>query len=139
MSLINSSWFSVNDNETNNNENLINIFEMDSDKIIKKIEILEKRIDICENIYNDILPVLNNLRKDIEKMENNDIELKEEILKISTRLKTNETVCNSMRNDNLKLINRILEAEISVERTTNILLRKHIAFPFTPLSNKFNL
>jgi methyl-accepting chemotaxis protein len=41
--------------------------------------------------------------------------------------------------ENLKLINRILEAEISLERTKNILVRKHISFPFisTLLSNRF--
>jgi predicted nucleic acid-binding Zn-ribbon protein len=157
MSIIKSSWFSINNSETNkdisdnndpNNNDKENkdemfIFEIDSDKIWKKIEILEKRIDNCENIHNDILKVINDLKKDIEKIEerieNNDIELKGEIEKIYTKLKANETVCNSIKNDNLKLINRILEAEISVERTTNILLRKNISFPFTPLSNKFNL
>jgi chromosome segregation ATPase len=144
-----SSWFSINTevdiNDTNNDkkdndkDNDFNIFEIDSDKIIKKIEMLEKKVSNYENIYNDVFQLLNNLRKDIEKLENENNELKERINIFSTRLKSNETSCNSIKNDNLKLINRILEAEISVERTTNILLRKHISFPFTPLSNKFNL
>jgi hypothetical protein len=149
MSLMKSSWFSINTevdiNDTNNDkkdndkDNDFNIFEIDSDKIIKKIEMLEKKVSNYENIYNDVFQLLNNLRKDIEKLENENNELKERINIFSTRLKSNETSCNSIKNDNLKLINRILEAEISVERTTNILLRKHISFPFTPLSNKFNL
>jgi chromosome segregation ATPase len=159
MSILKSGWFSI-INDTENSQSIINkitpstnekekenenenenmfIFEIDSDKINKKIEILEKRTEKCENIYNSILETLNDLKKSIEEMENKDRELKEEIEKIGVRLKTNETTCNVIRNENLKLINRILEAEISVERTTNILLRKHISFPFTPLSNKFNL
>ena len=154
MSILKSSWFSINSqtnkdifNESNeskeskesNESNEMFIFEIDSDKIWKKMKNLEERIDNCKNIHNDILKVLNDLKKDIERIENNDNEIKGEIEKIYTRVKTNETVCNSIKNDNLKLINRILEAEISVERTTNILLRKNISFPFTPLSNKFNL
>lgn len=158
MSILKSSWFSINSqtnkdifneskesNESKENkenkskENEMFIFEIDSDKIWEKMKNLEERIDNCKNIHNDILKVLNDLKKDIERIENNDNEIKGEIEKIYTRVKANENVCNSIKNDNLKLINRILEAEISVERTTNILLRKNISFPFTPLSNKFNL
>ena len=35
-----------------------------------------------------------------------------------------KSICNKISNENLKLINRLLEAEISIERTKNILLRK---------------
>lgn len=38
-----------------------------------------------------------------------------------------------LQNDNLKLVNRILEAEIAVERYKNLLLRKNISFPFSPM------
>lgn len=38
-----------------------------------------------------------------------------------------------LQNDNLRLINRILEAEIAVERYRNLLLRKNISFPFSPM------
>lgn len=158
MSIINSSWFSIRNNtgvSYNNSDGncVINsvlkseedsnnceyIFEVDSDNILKNIELLEKRVIMCESTNKNILESLNNLSKSIEEMEKRDKELKMEIEKIGERLKINETSCNSIKNENLKLINRILEAEISVERTTNILLRKHISFPFTPLSNKFNL
>ena len=38
-----------------------------------------------------------------------------------------------LQSDNLKLVNRILEAEIAVERYRNLLLRKNISFPFSPM------
>ena len=34
--------------------------------------------------------------------------------------------------ENLKLVNRVLEAEIALERARNSLVRQHIPFPFTP-------
>lgn len=68
--------------------------------------------------------------KDLEDKLNRIYELEE-------RVKELETTCHKIRNENLKLINRVLEAEISIERTKNILLRKNISFPFTPLTTKF--
>ena len=46
-----------------------------------------------------------------------------------------------LTHDNLKLINRLLEAEISLERAKNSLVRNHIPFPFSPtlLTRKFGM
>lgn len=41
-----------------------------------------------------------------------------------------------METENLRLVNRILEAEISMERYKNLLLRKNISFPFAPITAK---
>ena len=64
-----------------------------------------------------------------------DLEMYKETCK--EKIKDLEIICNKISNENLKLINRVLEAEISIERTKNILLRKNISFPFTPLTSKF--
>lgn len=44
-----------------------------------------------------------------------------------------QTNIQKLEAENLKMINRILEAEIAVERYKNILLRKNISFPFSPM------
>lgn len=95
---------------------------------------LQKRIEDCETVNKNILSILEDINKKIENFvkENEDIKL--QLQDIKTKVKNNETNCNLIRNENLKLINRILEAEISVERTTNILLRKNISFPFTKIN-----
>jgi predicted nucleic acid-binding Zn-ribbon protein len=117
MSNINNNWFSINNDENIETED---------------ISELKKRIDTCENTLKSLLDVLEELKDKVNKFIDDQEKLK-------LKVKENETSCNVIRNENLKLINRILEAEVSVERTTNILLRKHISFPFTPLISKLKL
>lgn len=144
-SSINAKWFSIDSSLENKNEeedeyNIISTKnENETNELIKE---LLKRIEICENnnkeIKENALENINNIKetiKDIKQQleshilnDNNDKE------KMNKKIKENETLCNKIRNENLKLINRILEAEISVERTTNILLRKNISFPFTKIN-----
>ena len=132
-----SGWFSI-DNSSNyslsdKEDNIDNI-----DNIDKKEEItiysLKKRIEDCEKINQAILQTLQDINDKMDNLSREDEDLRKKIKDINKKVLDNESTCNMVRNENLKLINRILEAEISVERTTNILLRKNISFPFTKLN-----
>ena len=110
---MNASWFSVKKEE-------------------KDITLTECETDTIKELYSRIeeLSLENNsnmqgMSTTMQGMSTTIDELKQKISIIEVA--------------NLKLINRILEAEISLERTKNILLRKNISFPFvaTPLSNRF--
>jgi len=77
---------------------------------------------------------LNEDEKEDKKLDKRFKDLEDKlnrIYELEERVKELETTCHKIRNENLKLINRVLEAEISIERTKNILLRKNISFPFT--------
>ena len=158
MSIIKSRWFSINEDlkteQTENNDDLF--FDIDSNNnrvdtqnniaiaqndirdtqndIVKKIELLEQKIEEYKNTNMILLSSIEELKKKIDIMFEDDIHMKSIIEQVNSKVKQNETACNIVRNENLKLINRILEAEISVERTTNILLRKNISFPFTKIN-----
>ena len=40
-----------------------------------------------------------------------------------------------IQTEHLKILNKMLETEISLERTKNLLVRNHIPFPFASLSS----
>lgn len=108
MNTINSDWFSIsNDDDKEIKENI--------EKSLKYDQLLEKNKDLENKV--------KELENKLKELENKTIDL--------------DLTCNKIRNENLKIINRVLEAEISIERTKNILLRKNISFPFTPLTTKF--
>jgi len=68
-------------------------------------------------------------------------EMEQKIILLEKEIKKMESQVYTLSNENLKMVNRVLEAEISLERAKNSLVRKHIPFPFTPfvLSKKFSL
>lgn len=72
-----------------------------------------------------------------EKVQN----LEEKIEKIEHQIKEMDEQIHYLTNNNLKLINRLLEAEISLERAKNSLVRNHIPFPFSSslLTRKFSM
>ena len=81
-----------------------------------------------------------------DKKEKNEIENRVSVMEnrmkeVEIQLMETQKMMNVLRNENLKLINRVLEAEIALERAKNSLLRNHIPFPFasSPLHNKFKL
>lgn len=79
-----------------------------------------------------------------EKNEKNEIrwrEMENRMKEMELQMMETQKMMNVIRNENLKLINRVLEAEIALERAKNSLLRNHIPFPFasSPLHAKFNL
>jgi len=135
MSIIKSTWFSIDgDQQIEKNEEVFFDIDRADLYISEKLELLEKRIKECENINISLLSSIEEIKKKIDSVFEEDIRMKSIIEELRSKIKDNETSCNIVRNENLKLINRILEAEISVERTTNILLRKNISFPFTKLN-----
>lgn len=60
-------------------------------------------------------------------------ELEKKIDALQDRVQRCETTIQSLQNENLKLVNRILEAEVAAERYKNLMLRKQISFPFSPM------
>jgi hypothetical protein len=134
---IRTEWFAIEDEDNeymDEKDDKNKYFSIEGSNISEKLEILEKRIEICEDINKTILKTLEELKKNIDRVFEDDINIKKQIDDIRACVKSNETSCNVIRNENLKLINRILEAEISIERSTNILLRKGISFPFTKIN-----
>lgn len=121
MSIINGNWFSIEEDKeveffiNVNNDNGKNGNNENENEIEKRI----KELDSCKE-------KIKELEKRIKELDS-----------YKEKIKELETICNKISNENLKLINRVLEAEISIERTKNILLRKNISFPFTPLTSKF--
>ena len=113
MSIINRNWFSVSEDDDVKflNEDL-------TQKLENKIKVLDEKLE-------------NKIKVLDEKIN--------KIHELEEKLKTIEINCSKIINENLKVINRVLEAEVSIERTKNILLRKNISFPFTPLSTKMLL
>lgn len=80
-------------------------------------------------------------KKDKNEMEHRMREIENRMKEMEMQMMETQKMMNVIRNENLKLINRVLEAEIALERAKNSLLRNHIPFPFasSPLHAKFNL
>lgn len=79
--------------------------------------------------------------KEKENIENRMRDMENRMKEMEFQMMETQKMMNVIRNENLKLINRVLEAEIALERAKNSLLRNHIPFPFasSPLHAKFNL
>ena len=113
MSLkINEQWCSIESDHNDYNENIKN-----NQKIEDRFKEMEQKIILLEK------------------------EMGQKIILLEKEVKKMESQVHSLSNENLKMVNRVLEAEISLERAKNSLVRKHIPFPFTPfvLSKKFSL
>lgn len=89
-----------------------------------------------------------NQKNQDEKNEKNINEIHEKVKELETKivsfernLERMESLVHSLTNENLKMTNRVLEAEIALERAKNSLVRNHIPFPFSssPISNRFRL
>jgi cell division protein FtsL len=68
-------------------------------------------------VKNDVSEALSKLEKRVSDLEKENTDLKDQI--------------KDLANQNLRTINKMLEAEISLERTKNMLLRNHIPFSFS--------
>jgi hypothetical protein len=116
MSLkINEQWCSIESENNENNENNENI--KNNQKIEDRFKEMEQKFMFLEK------------------------EMEQKIILLEKEIKKMESQVHTLSNENLKMVNRVLEAEISLERAKNSLVRKHIPFPFTPfvLSKKFSL
>jgi hypothetical protein len=72
---------------------------------------------VVKNDVSDVLSKISKLEKKTEDLEKENNELKEQMKELMTQ--------------HLKTMNKMLEAEISLERTKNMLLRNHIPFSFS--------
>jgi len=124
---MNASWFSVKKEE-------------------KDITLTECETDTIKELYNRIEELSLENNSNMQGMSSTMQGMSSTIQGMSTTIQGMSSTIDELKQKisiievaNLKLINRILEAEISLERTKNILLRKNISFPFvaTPLSNRF--
>ena len=147
---MNASWFSIKKEEKD--ITLIDC-ETDTKELNKKIEELSIENKNMSTTIEDMSTTIQGMSSTIEDMSttiqdmSSSIEdMSSKIESMSSTIETNSSTFDALKQklsiievENLKLINRILEAEISLERTKNILVRKNISFPFiaTPLSNRF--
>lgn len=69
----------------------------------------------------------------VVSVEDEQKKVKEMCQDLQKRMVTLEQQMTTLQAENLRLVNRILEAEIAVERYKNLLLRKNICFPFSPM------
>jgi hypothetical protein len=124
---VDDNWYSVENTNSDSEKN---------NEILKKcednIKTFENRVYFLENSNKELIGMVNKLEKSnkeligmVNKLEKSNKELIENMTRIDSDFV-------SIKTENLKLLNRVLEAEISLERTRNSLLRKNIPFPFTP-------
>ena len=116
MSLkINEKWCSIESDHNDNSDNFENI--KNNQNIEDRFKEMDQKIIFLEK------------------------EMGQKIILLEKEVKKMESQVHSLSNENLKMVNRVLEAEISLERAKNSLVRKHIPFPFTPfvLNKKFSL
>jgi dynactin complex subunit len=68
--------------------------------------------------------IFKNMELRLKQMEERQQELDQKVKEMDNHIR-------NLTHDNLKLVNRLLEAEISLERAKNSLVRNHIPFPFS--------
>lgn len=133
---MNASWFSIKKEEKDDCEIELN----------KKIEELSIENKNMNSTIEDMSLTIEDMSSKMEGMSSKMEDMSSTIQGMSSTIQDMSSVIDTLKHkfsiievENLKLINRILEAEISLERTKNILVRKHISFPFisTLLSNRF--
>ena len=126
---MNASWFSIKKEEKDDCEIELN----------KKIEELSIENKNMNSTIEDMSLTIEDMSSKMEDMSSTIQGMSSTIQGMSSVIDTLKHKFSIIEVENLKLINRILEAEISLERTKNILVRKHISFPFisTLLSNRF--
>ena len=126
---MNASWFSIKKEEKDDCEIELN----------KKIEELSIENKNMNSTIEDMSLTIEDMSSKMEDMSSKMEDMSSTIQGMSSVIDTLKHKFSIIEVENLKLINRILEAEISLERTKNILVRKHISFPFisTLLSNRF--
>ena len=126
---INEQWCSIESDHSDYNENNENNENIKNDqKIEERFKEMEQKFMLLEKEMEQKFMLLEK-------------EMEQKILVLEKEIKKMESQVQSLSNENLKMVNRVLEAEISLERAKNSLVRKHIPFPFTPfvLSKKFSL
>jgi methyl-accepting chemotaxis protein len=131
---MNASWFSVKKEEKD-----ITLTECETDTIKELYNRIEELSLENNSNMQGMSSTIQGMSTTIQGMSSTIQGMSSTIQGMSSTIDELKQKISIIEVANLKLINRILEAEISLERTKNILLRKNISFPFvaTPLSNRF--
>lgn len=137
---MNASWFSIKKEEKD-----ITLVDCETE-LNKKIEELYIENNSMSSTIEDMSSTIKSMSSTMESMSSTIESMSSKMEEMSSTMENTSSIIDVLKQkfsmievENLKLINRILEAEISLERTKNILVRKHISFPFisTLLSNRF--
>ena len=137
---MNASWFSIKKEEKD-----ITLVDCETE-LNKKIEELYIENNSMSSTIEDMSSTIKSMSSTMESMSSTMESMSSKMEEMSSTIENTSSIIDVLKQkfsmievENLKLINRILEAEISLERTKNILVRKHISFPFisTLLSNRF--
>ena len=130
---MNASWFSIKKEEKD-----ITLVDCETE-LNKKIEDLYIENNSMSSTIEDMSSTIKSMSSTMESMSSKMESMSSTMENTSSIIDVLKQKFSMIEVENLKLINRILEAEISLERTKNILVRKHISFPFisTLLSNRF--
>ena len=147
---MNASWFSIKKEEKDDCEIELNKkieeLSIENKNMNSTIEDMSLTIEDMSSKMEDMSSTIQGMSSTIEDMSSKMEDMSSTIQGMSSTIQGMSSVIDTLKHkfsiievENLKLINRILEAEISLERTKNILVRKHISFPFisTLLSNRF--
>ena len=144
---MNASWFSIKkeekditlvDCETELNKKIEELY-IENNSMSSTIEEMSSTIEDMSSTIKSMSSTMESMSSTMESMSSKMEEMSSTIENTSSIIDVLKQKFSMIEVENLKLINRILEAEISLERTKNILVRKHISFPFisTLLSNRF--
>ena len=137
---MNASWFSIKKEEKD-----ITLVDCETE-LNKKIEELYIENNSMSSTIEEMSSTIEDMSSTIKSMSSTMESMSSKMESMSSTMENTSSIIDVLKQkfsmievENLKLINRILEAEISLERTKNILVRKHISFPFisTLLSNRF--
>lgn len=101
-----------------------------NEELREECDELRTRTENNETTISTLMSVLNNqstftlaLSRDIEEMKQSQKLTEQHLVEQSIRI-------SKLEKEWAQTTNRLLEAETNLERTKNILVRKHISFPF---------
>ncbi len=114
-------------------------YTLDTDKELVKN--LDLRLQQMEERQKELEQKNIEMEERQKELEQKNREMKERQKELEQKNREMDGQIHYLSNNNLKLINRLLEAEISLERAKNSLVRNHIPFPFssTLLTRKFGM
>ena len=90
----------------------------------------EDRMNNIENINEQNINMIATIHDIMDEQHLKIIKLQIENNQLKKSNEENLLKINKIENDWKELVTRLLETEVFLERTKNILVRKHISFPF---------
>lgn len=90
--------------------------------------------DKFQLVVNENWCHINNINNHDEKNDDAQKITEKRFKFLEERIKKMEEKMQEIQTEHLKTMNKLLETEISLERTKNLLVRNHIPFPFSASS-----